>query len=166
MRETTQSIAVWADQTFGAAPSAFRVATRANEELAELLRAISAGKPTAEIAEEAADTAIVLARLGHMIGADVLKAAKAWLISPRGYPMDYAVKAHHNMGALLGHTLGNSTTVAGRAALATCIGELMNVCSALGHDLLAEIDRKMEVNRTRQWKLDGTGHGYHERVRA
>jgi len=36
---------------------------------------------------------------------------------------------------------------------------LYRVADRLGSDLLAEVDRKMQVNRLRKWHLDGTGHG-------
>ena len=38
---------------------------------------------------------------------------------------------------------------------------LYRVAERLGVDLHAEVDRKMAVNRKREWKLDGHGHGYH-----
>jgi NTP pyrophosphatase (non-canonical NTP hydrolase) len=99
MSETQQTIAAWADETFGAAGSNARVAARANEEMAELLRALTADDNHPKAAEEIADIVIVLYRLAFRMGVD----------------------------------------------------------------LHAEIDRKMAVNRTRVWKPDNTGHGYHVR---
>jgi len=102
MKETTQSVADWADEVFGAAPDAARIAARANEEMAELLRAATSGKDGAALAEEAADVVIVLMRLVRDQGCD----------------------------------------------------------------LFQEIDRKMEINRGREWKQDATGHGYHVRDKS
>lgn len=38
--------------------------------------------------------------------------------------------------------------------------------SKLGLDLTHAIELKMQVNRKRTWKLDGSGHGYHERPKS
>lgn len=98
-KETQESISTWAMNTFGAAQSNVRVAARANEEMAELLRVLASGDASRKAPEEVADVLIVLYCLATRLGVDV-------------------------------------------------------------H---AEVDRKMEINRARKWKLDGTGHGYHDR---
>lgn len=100
-RETQQSITEWADSAFGPAPSIARIAARANEEMAELLRAATSDAPPDKIAAEAADVVIVMYRLLTVIGADLQDA----------------------------------------------------------------IDAKMAINRKREWRKDGTGHGYHVRSR-
>jgi NTP pyrophosphatase (non-canonical NTP hydrolase) len=98
-RESQSSVSAWADKTFGPASSNARVAARANEEMAELLRALTADDEHEKAAEEVADIVIVLCRL----------------------------------------------------------------VTRLGRDLGEEIDRKMEINRARQWNLTKDGHGYHVR---
>lgn len=97
--ETTASISRWANATFGEAVSNARVAARANEEMSELLRAITADDESPKAREEIADIVIVLARLSHRLGGDIWK----------------------------------------------------------------DVEAKMQVNRRREWKKDGTGHGYHVR---
>ena len=99
INETQKSIVQWADETFGPATSVARVAARANEEMAELLRKVTIDDSAPEVVEEVADVVIVLCR----------------------------------------------------------------VASMLGSDLAAEIDRKMAINRQREWRKDNTGHGYHVR---
>lgn len=99
--ESTESIAQWAQDTFGEAKSIARVAVRANEEMAELLRAVTSSQRPKVIREEAADVVIVLARLVYL-----------------------------NNG-----------------------------------DLWEEVEHKMAINRSRTWKMDGSGHGYHVRDR-
>jgi len=164
MRESTASIAAWADETFGGAASLFRVACRANEELAELLRAISAGQPTDKIAEEAADVAIVLCRVGHQTGTDILECAAHWLAGKRqGAAAQHAIDANRQMASLLALTMESNGTGL-RVTLIQIVGSLINVCHAFGKNLFEEIDRKMEVNHSREWKTDGTGHGYHKRA--
>ena len=54
-KEDPASISEWAIETFGIDGSDMIVAARANEEMAELIRAIASGKSKEEIAEEAAE---------------------------------------------------------------------------------------------------------------
>jgi NTP pyrophosphatase (non-canonical NTP hydrolase) len=97
--ETQHTIAEWADQTFGPSASNARVAARANEEMAELLRALTISDDNPHAVEEAADVVIVLYRLADRMGQDLHQA----------------------------------------------------------------IDRKMQINRAREWAVDGSGHGRHVR---
>jgi NTP pyrophosphatase (non-canonical NTP hydrolase) len=97
--ETQTTVSEWADETFGPSTSNVRVAVRTNEEMAELLRALSTDESHPKAAEEVADIVIVLYRLA----------------------------------------------------------------TRLGVDLMTEIDLKMALNRSRNWKPDGSGHGYHVR---
>src|SRR5262245_54112167 len=99
--ENQFTISEWAEQTFGPAGSNVRVAVRANEEMAELLRALTVDEKHPKAAEEVADIFV-----------------------------------------------------------------LYRVATRLGVDINAEIERKMAINCKREWKLDGSGHGYHVRVRA
>lgn len=99
MTETPKAISEWATATFGPPGSDARVAARANEEMAELLRAVTADATPDKIRDECADVVIILCRL----------------------------------------------------------------CDRNGGDLWQEVERKMAINRAREWKLDGTGHGYHVR---
>lgn len=101
-QETQLSISEWANSTFGPSGSTLRVAARANEEMAELLRWLSMDDAHPKALEEIADVVIILYRA-------------AW---------------------------------------------------RLGGDLHAEIDRKMAINRAREWNLDGSGHGYHVKGKA
>ena len=76
--ETTESIGRWAADTFGEAGTDARVAARANEEMAELLRKVTSENPrSAEIIEECADVAIVLARLVYRNGGQLWTAVEA-----------------------------------------------------------------------------------------
>lgn len=98
--ETQHTISAWTEATFGAASSNARVAARANEEMAELLRALTSDDNHEKAIEEAADVVIILYRLAHRMGVD----------------------------------------------------------------LHAEIDRKMQINRKREWSVTADGHGYHVRA--
>lgn len=98
-RETQLSISEWANDAFGPVGSNIRVAARANEEMAELIRALTVDDANPKASEEIADIVIILYRLAWRLGVDL----------------------HH------------------------------------------EIDVKMAINRKREWKLDGSGYGYHVR---
>lgn len=53
----------WAEETFGAVGSNVSIAARANQEMAELLRCLTADDNHEKAAEEVADVVIVLLRL-------------------------------------------------------------------------------------------------------
>lgn len=74
MRETQQSISAWATATFGEAGSNIRVAVRANEEMAELLRALAIDSHHPKALEEMADVIIVFMRLAERLGGDLFEA--------------------------------------------------------------------------------------------
>ena len=71
MIETQEGISQWADDTFGVVGSNARVAARANEEMAELLRALTADDTHPKAAEEVADIVIILYRLATRLGIDL-----------------------------------------------------------------------------------------------
>lgn len=71
MRENQKTCTEWADHAFG--PTEIpRIAARANEEMAELIRAATTGFVDADkISEEAADIVIILYRLVSIVGRDL-----------------------------------------------------------------------------------------------
>jgi NTP pyrophosphatase (non-canonical NTP hydrolase) len=76
-RETQRSISDWANATFGPAPSNARIAARANEEMGELLRALTSDDNSPSAPIEAADVVIVLYRLCERMGVDLHSAIDA-----------------------------------------------------------------------------------------
>lgn len=171
MRETQQSISDWANATFGPGGSNARIAARVNEEVAELLRAITAGKPTDKIIDECADVAIIMERLAGRHGHDLFAMIDG--VSPDSAPpLASAVELNTCMAALMwGEALGFGADKPGwsedryAGVLIQAIAyALVSTANAFGGDLRAAIDAKMVINRAREWKLDGTGHGYHVRA--
>jgi len=71
MPETQATVSDWADHAFGTASSNMRIATRVNEEMAELLRALSVDDNNPQAAEEIADVVIILYRLARNLGTDL-----------------------------------------------------------------------------------------------
>jgi NTP pyrophosphatase (non-canonical NTP hydrolase) len=74
--ETQGSITQWADESFGLVTSRARAAVRANEEMAELLKAITSNE-FGKAAEEIADVVICLSRLASVLGVDMQSAVDA-----------------------------------------------------------------------------------------
>jgi NTP pyrophosphatase (non-canonical NTP hydrolase) len=70
MNETQASISKWANETFGPSGTNMRIAARANEEMAELLRALSVDDNNQQALDECADVVIVLCRLVERLGGD------------------------------------------------------------------------------------------------
>lgn len=77
MTETQQSISAWADEAFGPISSNIRAAVRANEEMAELLKALAQDDESLMASDEIADIVIVLSRLATSLGVDVGQAVES-----------------------------------------------------------------------------------------
>lgn len=167
MSETQKTISDWASETFGPVGSHLRVAARANEEMAELLRALTTGAPMDKVASEVADVMIVLFRLAERLGCDVEQELTGvdqmpWL--HHALPIRCATSANAYMSDML---VALSAQGVGDPEFAK--QSLILIFAALHH--LAEggfsipeaVEAKMKINRARVWKLDGSGHGYHVR---
>lgn len=72
-----------------------------------------------------------------------------------------AVRANEEMSELLCDLAVDNNHPKAAEEIADVFIVLYRLATCLGVDIQEEINRKMSVNRTRQWKLDGTGHGYH-----
>jgi NTP pyrophosphatase (non-canonical NTP hydrolase) len=83
-RETQATINRWIDATFGAAGSNLSCAVRANEEMAELLRALDRDDADPEAAEEIADIVIILYRLAERFGVDLHEQVDRKMAKNRG----------------------------------------------------------------------------------
>jgi NTP pyrophosphatase (non-canonical NTP hydrolase) len=89
MAETLESIATWCDETFGPAQP-MRMASRANEEMAELIDKATQATSMADegVLEEAADVVICLARFPGLWAAVERKMAKnrgrTWRLTGEG----------------------------------------------------------------------------------
>lgn len=73
-RETSATIAAWAETTFGPLKSLERLVDRAQQELAELRAAVVSNGSPIDIAHEAADVVILLHRLAALVGSDLSEA--------------------------------------------------------------------------------------------
>jgi len=159
--ETIESIAAWQDATFGPVQSRARSIARANEELAELIRAWTSNEPPEKIIAEAADVVIVLCALAWMMRAKDEEVSLDFLgdgiIQPR-----HAVPA---MAKCMAFALNQVTEDIIPFSLHVTVMYIMSyakgLVAALGGKLQDAVDAKMVINRARQWKHDGTGHAYH-----
>lgn len=68
--ETQRTVARWARETFGPATN-MRAATRANEEMAELLKAFAIDEHHPKAPEEMADILICMYRIAENLGVDL-----------------------------------------------------------------------------------------------
>lgn len=155
-KETQQSIADWINETFGES-TPIRDVVRANEEMAELVEAYDADPLDPKIPEEAADVTIVLCRLAQKVGVDF-----GPLIKPAiggSLPMDRPSLANKVMSKLLRSAAANTPDVPSHLGhLVMCLQDLTGRYRI---NLWDAVERKMAVNRSRLWKRDGTGCGYH-----
>lgn len=164
MRETQQSISQWASASFGEPGTNYRVAARANEEMAELVRAVAPGGDPHKAAVECADVWIVLCRLAERQGFqlnEVEKEGRYWTDA-----VNIQIAAARAQ-IWMGHTLvalayddGDANHLV-RHFVGRVVAFLRYICQQLGYDLDERVDHKMGINHQRKWKLDGSGHGYH-----
>ncbi len=163
MIETQASICAWADATVGPATDNFRIVTRANLEMAELLHACSGGAAAEKIAEEAANVMIVLARLGRNLGLDVVRLMALHYAWRDGLEVQLCACEASRMLSAVGECLRLRPDGADRyrdTFIRNIVHNMVTVGG--GYDRLgAAVDAKMETNRARQWHVDGTGHGSH-----
>lgn len=96
-KETQYTVSNWASGTFGTAKSNACIAARANEEMAELLRALTADDEHAKAREEIADIVIVLYRLATRLGFDLSSEidAKMKVNRKRVWKLDGTGQGHH-----------------------------------------------------------------------
>lgn len=163
-RETQATIKQWADAAFGPASSTASSIARANKEMAELLMLVSA--PTfvvMDVIDEAADVYICLARDAADGGFDINERDAGCLMPLVG---DWNARESAGMANSWLATLFNNVSHHGynrftRQACTWVVAYLDYLVRSLRGDLLAAVDAKMAVNRRRQWRRDGNGHGYH-----
>jgi hypothetical protein len=160
--ETQKSISQWAEKTFGPVGSNFRVAVRAAEEMVELLRIVSVDGGAAEILVEAADVAIVLSRLADRLGFQVEMQPSNRRFRPAAHIASHANTALATAISLLSQGKDDLAVVFVNEVFLL----LHDLAKRFDADLSEHIGSKMKINRQRQWKLDGSGHGYHVREKA
>jgi len=169
-QETQASVVSWAEQTFGPAHSDLRVATRVHEELLELSKAVLSGESDERIREEAADVAICLYRLAAVLGSDldrrsqqaVMMGQAKELVPETDSPARAVLRAETKLVVaknMIADSFPRTRTLQEVTAVRVILEE---VVARHGGSLTDEVDAKMSINRSRVWRLDGTGHGYHE----
>ena len=72
--ESSESIAQWGEKVFGPVESLNSLIDRAEQEMVELRKSVSSNKSAEEIADEAADVAILLHRLVGIKGLNLTEA--------------------------------------------------------------------------------------------
>lgn len=169
MTETQATIAAWANQSFGQS-NALRVGARAYTEMAELLAVYTAAQLNRDaLIEEAADVAIVLARL-ELILAEATDDEPQWdgLVASGEAQLTPEYMVHSAAGGIatiIKELLDQDWDCAGLACEGV-LSDLADLVAWYGGDLPTAIDAKMAINRKRVWKRSGDGHGYHTHVEA
>lgn len=157
--ETPGSISQWANQNFGLASSNFRIVVRANEEMSELLKAVSTGQPTKKILEEVADVAIVMYRYTENIHMKI-DYAEIQLVHPS--VTEYLIaQANTRLAAIIRMVSLWEEDSYTKYTINELYWILRQICVSLRSSLQYEVDSKMAINRQRKWILDGTGQAQH-----
>jgi len=167
MIETQAGINEWAEATFGPCPDIRRMVARANEEMSELLSQITMPIPDNDkIAEECADICGPLFRVAAWADEDLMPIFRLETLIVPGELYGPAVRANGIMSFTLERlSIGNvvQRRDIGRH-VAMIVIKLAEICAACGIPLGDAIDRKMAICRARDWKLDGSGCGYHRLI--
>lgn len=156
--ETQYTVTKWAEKTFGGV-TLFRCLTRANEEMAELIRAVGAEEWDA-VPVECADVAIVLMRASTIWDHEVHVPNPTTKKQNRHRARDYILRANQHLAVLLSVPMPRPSAHSG---LDTVYANLAEACGHLGSDLMEQVEKKMETNRSRKWSVTGKGVGYHVR---
>lgn len=130
-KETSISIALWAEETFGPA-TAFSTVIRAQKEMNELIELLADNSP-------------------HM------KALLAVQHCITQHMENHAAQTKKNLPSGLGDELKVMTEVADVVIVLARIQRFLQASCLMEE----AVDFKMDINRKRVWKLDGNGHGQH-----
>lgn len=153
-----REITEWADAAFGGPwTSNARGVARMLEEVAELVTAVTTGASPERVAGECADVMICALRLAAVEGFDLEVALTAHEQLPLG-TTDLAEEILYFTSWVFERAVLKNSFY---TPLVSVGSRLRDLCRAVGHDLLAEVDAKMEINRRREWVPDGTGCGRH-----
>jgi NTP pyrophosphatase (non-canonical NTP hydrolase) len=82
---------------------------------------------------------------------------------PVGSNILVAARANQEMAELLMALAANESHPKAAEEIADIFIVLYRLMGRLGAGVQEEIDKKMAINRTRKWLLDGVGQGYHVR---
>lgn len=82
---------------------------------------------------------------------------------PSGSNARAIARANEEMAELIRHAASDDRHSKIAEEIADIVIVLMRVCTRVGASLHDEINKKMARNRIREWRRDGTGHGYHKK---
>jgi hypothetical protein len=164
MRLSQSMICNWAESAFGPTTDLALVLARANDELAEGMRAITAGKPFEDVAKKVADVAIVLCRAASLAHIELRRVEDSRRTGPGTTWM--ALHLFHQVGTELLDGIEHAedpADFATRFHIRAAYAGLGDLARQLGFGLWDRIDARMAINRNRKWCRDGAGHGYGSR---
>lgn len=99
-----------------------------------------------------------------MNGARTQETISRWAeetFGPAGSNASVAARANREMSELIQKLAANDAHPEAAAEVADVLIVLYRLATRLGSNLHEEVDRKMAINRQREWTLDGDGHGQH-----
>lgn len=158
--ETQQTISQWSSETFGEPGSDIRVATRAGEEMFELLWEITTSANPQKCIEEAADVAIVLYSLCDRLGVNI-DTSLIHREDHNGIQL-MAAEANAKLASVIVMLCLPDMGQFVRYSLHLVYYFLGKICGKLGGDLQQAVDSKMLINRRRKWLVSSYHDGYHK----
>ena len=92
-----------------------------------------------------------------------------WAMNTFGVPgsdASVAARANREMAELVQAVVSGHPAHKIREEIADVMIVLYRLMERCGGDMQREVDKKMAINRTREWILDGDGHGQHVKEKA
>lgn len=157
-QESQASIVAWSVETFGVCPSNLRLASRANEELAEAVRSFAADPNSIDAAKEAADVIIVLCSLADAFGVQFNHFQEQDMCRSGLSPAQLLMDANTFMAHLLDSLIRNDNDMTATHWIYGCYQKLCWFIRRIGLEPYVLVNQKMIINRSRKWvKDDGPG---------
>ncbi len=160
---TQKQISEWQITTFGPPKSALTGVIRANSEMAELLAALSKDPESKDAIAEAADVVIVLSGVAEPLGIDMAAFDTRTVFGTRvpNANINVAINIHLSLCNILAPIDFDESNWLTKHTLQRTYYFLKILVSRLGSDLQTEIDKKMEINVARKWKVAADGTAQH-----
>lgn len=165
-RESQDSIGRWRLDAFGPSASMFSMIVRTKGEVHELLEEVDRCAPACGdgVFDEMADVAICLYSVAAEAGGDLDASAGTLedLFRVETDPVHLVTDVDANLSnALRWAAFAPDRPMSVMRGVTFAMAALQRIASLYGEDLHARVDAKMAVNRKREWRPDGRGHGQH-----
>lgn len=152
--ETPASICAWSRETFGIGTSNLRYASRANEEMAEAVRAFASSPNSPDAPKEAVDVIIILCVMAENFGIQFKDFSEQDICKSGLSNAQLLMDANMFMAQLLDYLVRNDNDRTATHWIYGCYEKLCWFIRRTGREPQLLINEKMAFNRERKWVKD------------